>query len=517
MAAQCSICSICGRRFGDQHSLSTHFGKIHSKKRIYADISSYFCEQCGVLVDGSSRKRHESLHEETKGDVALGEVDMDYRFGSMESDISRGVVCRGQIEGAGDEGFLSDRTLGMFGDLCITYNLSHRLGNAFLKFIQSPLTDPSLLPRDMRTVMKRYDQLNAKYTNTDPDLFLASADVTMFTLSSFPGFEDGDTVPFFNFSIAAGIRSVMKNTRKNDIFFTHAAPLDSSLAPPHTANAWRRHEEYIKLRWGPEAIFGAVMLYADETTTRTMRGKTYYPVVLTLANNSLKHRCTRRGKFVVAFLPALSCPATITNKTERGKFGLKKLELLHKCWDILLAELAAIEGKGGLYCFLKGEYILVVPRLLLVIGDHPELAKMSCCKEGHSSLLPCRVCLVPQHRQHEFFSRADAFPLRTVAAHREFEEELLQLQSQAHTITAIRQLSTDKGYRAVRCAFLQVDFRSETGIHGASPSDLLHMVYLGMVQDVVILSTEILYNALGKDDALFAESCDRGGSGCLTE
>jgi hypothetical protein len=57
------VCRVCGRKFADQHALSSHFGKMHSKKRVWAELNSFFCEKCEVIVNGNFRDSLTRMHD----------------------------------------------------------------------------------------------------------------------------------------------------------------------------------------------------------------------------------------------------------------------------------------------------------------------------------------------------------------------------------------------------------------------------------------------------------------------
>ena len=103
---------------------------------------------------------------------------------------------------------------------------------------------------------------------------------------------------FLSCSIQDAIATLVQSTPATEIFILeHEILTDAErggriFGEPHTCNAWLRHERAIR-RLNAAAHLAGLILYADETTTNTIRGVTYYPIVLALANHSLDHRCTR--------------------------------------------------------------------------------------------------------------------------------------------------------------------------------------------------------------------------------
>ena len=77
----------------------------------------------------------------------------------------------------------------------------------------------------------------------------------------------------------------------------------------------------------PDSIMAGAAIYADETTTNTIRGKSYYPVVLSFGNHSTAYRSTRQGKDIIGYLPVLKCPKAIKSRPVRTAFGIAKSQV----------------------------------------------------------------------------------------------------------------------------------------------------------------------------------------------
>ena len=70
----------------------------------------------------------------------------------------------------------------------------------------------------------------------------------------------------------------------------------------------------------------------------------------------------------------------------------------------------------------------------------------------------------------------------------------------------MRKKTRDTGYRPVRSAFLDLNFCTPSGVFGACPSEMLHLMYLGAVTDTVelsLLSVENLHDEDSFDEAVW--------------
>ena len=116
---------------------------------------------------------------------------------------------------------------------------------------------------------------------------------------------------------------------------------------------------------------------------------------MALGNHSVKYRSSRAGKYVVAYLPVLKCPKSITSASERKKFGLEVSRIHMRCWKLIIDDLQDVRSRGGYYLDIHGQnYKQIVPSLLLIIGDHPESQKLCGCATSWRARRPCRVCNV---------------------------------------------------------------------------------------------------------------------------
>ena len=78
---------------------------------------------------------------------------------------------------------------------------------------------------------------------------------------------------------------------------------------------------------------------------------------------------------------------------------VRQLEI--RCWQAVLRDILNLEKEGIAW---GGK--LLRPRLLCVIGDHPQLQSMCSIASSSMAAAPCRVCHVPCANLNEFYSLA---------------------------------------------------------------------------------------------------------------
>ena len=77
--------------------------------------------------------------------------------------------------------------------------------------------------------------------------------------------------------------------------------------------------------------------------------------------------------------------------------------------------------------------------------------------------------------------------------------KLEDLKNTPRTLGQQKELLQKSGYVDVECPFLDYNFGNDPrGIHGATPAELLHLIYLGMVKDVVQLTFAALKRCVPK-------------------
>ena len=139
---------------------------------------------------------------------------------------------------------------------------------------------------------------------------------------------------------------------------------------------------------------------------------------MALGNHTVKYRSTQAGKYVLAYLPVLKCPKSITSGSQRRAFGLEVRRIHALCWKLIIEDLASVRAQGGYYLDVAGQYKQIVPSLLLIIGDHPESQKLCGCATSWKARRPCRVCKVSFKYQGFIGPLKESMSNRTVAEHK---------------------------------------------------------------------------------------------------
>ena len=175
--------------------MKTHHGMAHSRKRILGQSDSFTCPRCNLDIDGSSREAHERRHRRIStaadtaaaaieddnfgldgdfggcgdfggggfgGDASTGDNTIpDRRFFMLEKQaaVEQSVLDRVAYTHCDAEQEIAGRTQRYFGQLCVNHNVSHSLRNAFLHFATDIKHDVRSLPKDMRAVHRRYDNI----------------------------------------------------------------------------------------------------------------------------------------------------------------------------------------------------------------------------------------------------------------------------------------------------------------------------------------------------------------------
>lgn len=93
----------------------------------------------------------------------------------------------------------------------------------------------------------------------------------------------------------------------------------------------------------------------------------------------------------VAYLPAIPEPEGMST----NDFRILKLMVYHAAYERLLAQLKAMAAEGDLLQDPEGTMQHVVPIVLSIVGDNPEISAMACVYASFSSLITrlCQRCL----------------------------------------------------------------------------------------------------------------------------
>ena len=141
-------------------------------------------------------------------------------------------------------------------------------------------------------------------------------------------------------------------------------------------------------------MLGALVLYSDKTTSKSISQLPYYPVYMTLANFDADAFESDETKVTVGYIPVLQEPDGL------GKGGLDydwstvNTSMVMAVWDGIIDSLDRAKEKEPIEIpLVSGQTLKVCPRWLYFVGDYPELQLVCGCM-GATANRPCRVCLV---------------------------------------------------------------------------------------------------------------------------
>ena len=138
----------------------------------------------------------------------------------------------------------------------------------------------------------------------------------------------------------------------------------------------------------PGATVVPIIISSDKTQLTLFRGKTAYPVYLTIGNipKDIRRKPSRRAQMLIAYIPTTKLEG-IPNKAGRRR---AIANLYHACMRVILDPIAAygetgIEMVGG-----DGIWRRCHPIFALFVGDYPEQVLVACTYGSR-----CPKCLVP--------------------------------------------------------------------------------------------------------------------------
>ena len=154
-------------------------------------------------------------------------------------------------------------------------------------------------------------------------------------------------------------------------------------------------------RQRPGATVVPVIISSDKTQLTLFRGKSAYPVYLTIGNvpKATRRKPSRRAQMLLAYIPTTKFEGIANNAGRRRAIA----NLYHGCMQVILGPIATV-GEIGLE-MMSGDGIWrrCHPILASFVGDYPEQVLVTCTYGGR-----CPKCLVPPDKLGSFVR----FPLR---------------------------------------------------------------------------------------------------------
>jgi hypothetical protein len=151
----------------------------------------------------------------------------------------------------------------------------------------------------------------------------------------------------------------------------------------------------------PGATIIPIIVSSDKTQLTQFRGKTAYPVYLTIGNipKDIRRKSTRRAQLLMGYIPTTKLEG-ITNKAARRR---ALANLFHACMHDILGPIASYGETGIEMMSGDGVWRRCHPIFASFVGDYPEQALVTCTYNGR-----CPKCTIPAGQLGDYIS----FPRR---------------------------------------------------------------------------------------------------------
>ena len=138
----------------------------------------------------------------------------------------------------------------------------------------------------------------------------------------------------------------------------------------------------------PGATVIPLIVSSDKTLLTLFRGKTAYPIYLTIGNipKEIRRKPSRHAQMLIGYLPTSKLEA-IQNKTARRR---ALVNLFHSCVQHVLGPISHYGETGIAMLSGDGVWRRCHPIFACFVGDYPEQALVTCTYYGR-----CPKCLVP--------------------------------------------------------------------------------------------------------------------------
>ncbi|KAL7282534.1 hypothetical protein ACG7TL_004005 [Trametes sanguinea] len=237
----------------------------------------------------------------------------------------------------------------------------------------------------------------------------------------------------------------------------------------HTCKWWWVTQNELERR-KPGATIIPVIISSDKTQVTLFRGKTAYPVYLTIGNipKELRRKPSQRAQVLLAYLPT-SRLEHITSKAARRR---TLANLFHACMRRVLEPLKAAGVNGILMQSGDGKVRRAHPLFAAFVGDYPEQVLVTGTKG-------CPTCPVPEE---EFGD--------SLVPGQQLSNEPRDLAAAIEAFSAIEE-SPHAFFKACRDARLKPIYKPfwtelpYVDIFLSIPPDVLHQLYQGIVKHLL--------------------------------
>ncbi len=141
----------------------------------------------------------------------------------------------------------------------------------------------------------------------------------------------------------------------------------------------------------PGATVIPVIVSSDKTQLTLFRGKTAYPVYLTIGNipKEIRRKPSRHAQILIAYIPTTKLEGIANKAARRRAVG----NLFHSCMQVILAPITTYGETGIPMMSGDGIWRQCHPIFSLFVGNYPEQVLVTCTYSGR-----CPKCLVPHDK-----------------------------------------------------------------------------------------------------------------------
>lgn len=224
-----------------------------------------------------------------------------------------------------------------------------------------------------------------------------------------------------------------------------------------------------------------VILSSDKTQLTVFRGKTAYPIYLTIGNipKDICRKPSCHAQILIGYIPTTSLGSIQNKAARRRALG----NLFHACMEKVLALITSCGEQGVAMMSADGVWRRCHPILAAFIGDYPEQALVTCTYNGR-----CPKCQVPHDRlgeYREFLSRVQSDALNTYCLAN-------------GVVSVFHRVCREVGLKPIlRPFWVSHQF---TDIFRSITPDILHQMLQGVMKHIIKwLSSPTVFGSLGLD------------------
>jgi len=244
---------------------------------------------------------------------------------------------------------------------------------------------------------------------------------------------------------------------------------------PANANRWLAHQASI-----PEGgVKAAVQFYSDKTLVNNKHAAAH-PVRLSLLNVGYAARMQLRNLATVGYMPIIARPAGMN----ADNFRKLKHVVRQRCLHILLEPLKQLSHQGIRLSDPEGTAQLVYPRLLSMVGDHPEISDVFAIFSSGTPQRPCSRCLAPRKSMDDISLR---YPARSAETQANMMQQVAAAQGGRGTISRVEAVKQSWSSHAVPLGMAgwAGEHTPDGNLFQCSGYDTLHTDYLGTWLELV--------------------------------